>query len=165
MRFRSRLPALLFVLPWLAVAETLPLKLDRTFKRLPPVDEPGVAFISAQRMVAQQGERLEASGEVELRQEGRLVKADHLLYEQDKRNVFADGNVSILQGATQVSGPSLRMNLDLDTGELAQPRFVFGDNAARGNAEVMVLDGRSRYTFRSAAYTTCPAGTTIGCCA
>jgi LPS-assembly protein len=160
MRFRSRLPALclLFVLPLGVVAETLPLKLDRTFKRLPPADEPGVAFISAQRMEAQQGDRLEASGEVELRQEGRLVKADHLLYEQDKRDVYADGNVSIVQGATQVSGPSLRMNLDLDTGELSQPRFVFGDNAARGAAEVMELDGRSRYTFRSAAYTTCPAG-------
>ncbi|WP_459721478.1 LPS-assembly protein LptD [Sideroxyarcus sp. TK5] len=160
MLFRSRLYALslLFALPCLAVAETLPLKLDRTFKRLPAQSEPGVAFISADSLEARQGDQLEASGKVELRQDGRVVKADHLLYEQEKQDVYADGNVSIMQGETVVNGPRLKMNLDLDVGEMAQPEFIIGENNARGTAAVMNLEGRQRQTFRSAVYTTCPAG-------
>ncbi|OHC82871.1 MAG: organic solvent tolerance protein [Sideroxydans sp. RIFOXYD2_FULL_59_7] len=160
MLFRPRLFALslLFALPCLAVAETLPLKLDRTFKRLPPQAESGVAFISAERLEARQGELMEATGKVELRQEGRVVKADHLLYEQDKQDVYADGNVSIVQGGTVMSGPKLKMNLDLDVGEMAQPEFFFGENNARGSAALMNLEGRHHQTFRSAVYTTCPAG-------
>ena len=160
MLFRSRPFALflLFVLPCLAVAETLPLKLDRTFKRLPPQSEPGVAFISADRLEARQGDQMEASGNVELRQEGRVVKADHLLYEQEKQDVYADGNVSIVQGETVMNGPKLKMNLELDVGEMAQPEFFFGENNARGTAAVMHMEGRNQQTFRSAVYTTCPAG-------
>ncbi|MHB1115884.1 LPS-assembly protein LptD [Sideroxydans sp.] len=160
MLFRSRLFALslLFTLTCPAVAETLPLKLDRTFKRLPAQDEPGVAFISAERIEARQGNQMEASGKVELRQEGRVVKADHLLYEQEKQNVYADGNVSIVQGETVMSGPKLKMNLDLDVGEMAQPEFFIGENDARGTAALLNMEGRNHQTFRSAVYTTCPAG-------
>ncbi|MDD2699910.1 MAG: LPS-assembly protein LptD [Sideroxydans sp.] len=160
MLFRSRLFALslLFALPWLAVAETLPLKLDRTFKRLPPPSEPGVAFISAERLESRQGDQMEATGNVELRQEGRVVKADHLLYEQEKQDVYADGNVSIVQGESVMSGPELKMNLEHDVGEMPQPEFIIGENNARGSAALMNLEGRNHQRFRSAVYTTCPAG-------
>ncbi len=160
MLFRSRTFALLllFTLPCLAVAETLPLKLDRTFKRLPPLAEPGVAFISADRLEARQGDLIEATGKVELRQEGQVVKADHLLYEQESQDVYADGNVSVVQGENVMNGPKLKMNLDLDVGEMAQPEFFLGENNARGTAAVMNMEGRSHQTFRSAVYTTCPAG-------
>ncbi len=101
---------------------------------------------------------MEATGKVELRQEGRVVKADHLLYEQEKQDVYADGNVSIVQGETVMSGPKLKMNLDLDVGEMAQPEFFIGENNARGTAVVMNMEGRQHQTFRTATYTTCPAG-------
>lgn len=160
MPIRSRLFALflLFILPGLACAESLPLKLDRTFKRLPPLDEPGVIFISAQRLEARQGDQLEASGKVELRQDGRVVKADHLLYQQEKQDVHADGNVSIVQGTTVMSGPWLKMNMELDVGEMAQPEFLIGENNARGHAAGMTMQGRNRQILHSAVYTTCPAG-------
>lgn len=160
MLFRSRLFALslLFILPGLAVAETLPLKLDRTFKRLPAQAEPSVAFISAERIEARQGDQMEASGMVELRQEGRVVKTDHLLYEQEKQNVYADGNVSIVQGETVMKGPKLKMNLELDVGEMEQPEFFIGENHARGSAALLNMEGRNHQIFRSAVYTTCPAG-------
>ncbi len=160
MLFRPRLYAfsLLLVLPNLAAADPLPLKLDRTFNRLPAQSEPGVAFISADRLEARQGEQMEASGKVELRQEGRVVKADHVLYEQDSQDVYADGNVSITQGETVMNGPSLKMNLDKDVGQMSEPEFFFGENNARGSAATMELEGRNHQTFRSATYTTCPAG-------
>jgi len=160
MLFRSSLIAcsLLFVLPPLAHAETLPLRLDRTFKQLPPPADTGVAYLSAQRMETHQGKQIEASGEVELRQDGRVVNADHLTYEQDTQQVFAEGHVRIEQADTRVSGPTLRLDMEQHTGVMEQPQFVLGEQAARGQAERVEMAGDSRYTFHSAAYTTCPAG-------
>lgn len=160
MLFRSRLIAcsLLFVLSHPAQAESLPLKLDRTFKRLPPSTGPGVAFISAQRVETRQDERVEASGDVELRQEGRVVNADHLIYEQVEQQVHADGNVRIEQVDTRMSGPSLHLDLAQNTGEMEQPSFMLGAQAARGDAQRMELKDRHRYTLYGASYTTCPAG-------
>lgn len=157
---RSRLFALflLSALPCLAVAETLPLKLDRTFKMLPPPSEPGAAFISAQRMETRQGKQIEASGEVELRQVGRVINADHLIYEQAEQKVDAEGHVRIEQAATRISGPTLHLDLKQNTGVMEQPQFVLGDRDARGHAERLEIEGRNRYTLHASAYTTCPAG-------
>ena len=160
MLFRSSLIAcsLLFVLPPLAHAETLPLRLDRTFKQLPPPADTGVVYLSAQRMETRQGKQIEASGEVELRQDGRVVNADHLTYEQDTQQVYAEGHVHIEQADTQVSGPTLHLDLEQHTGVMEQPQFVLGEQAARGHAQRVEMDGKNRYTFHSASYTTCPAG-------
>ncbi|MFA7299621.1 MAG: LPS-assembly protein LptD [Sideroxydans sp.] len=160
MLFRLRLIAcsLLIVLSCPAHTETLPLRLDRTFRMLPPPSEPGVAFISAQRMETRQGEQVEASGEVELRQDGRVINADHLIYEQGKQQLDAEGNVRIEQAATQMSGPALHMDMKQNTGVMEQPQFILGEQAARGRAESVEMEGNNRYTLHSAAYTTCPAG-------
>ncbi len=160
MLFRSRLIAcsLLVALSCPVFAETLPLRLDRTFRMLPPPSEPGVAFISAQRMETRQGEQIEASGEVELRQDGRVINADHLIYEQGKQKVDAEGHVRIEQAATRMSGPALHLDLKQNTGVMEQPQFILGEQAARGHAERMEIEGSNRYTLHASAYTTCPAG-------
>lgn len=160
MLFRLRLIAcsLLIVLSCPADAGTLPLRLDSTFRMLPPSSEPGAAFISAQRIETHEGKQIEASGEVELRQDDRVISADHLIYEQDKQQVDAEGKVRIEQADTQVSGPSMHLNMELNTGVMEQPQFVLGEQAARAHAERMEMAGKNRYTLYSAAYTTCPAG-------
>ncbi|MDP2759445.1 MAG: LPS-assembly protein LptD [Sideroxyarcus sp.] len=160
MLLRSRLIAcsLLFTLACPADAGTLPLRLDRTFRMLPPSSEPGAAFISAQRIETHEGEQIEASGEVELRQDDRVISADHLIYQQDKQQVDAEGNVRIEQADTQVGGPTLHLDMEQGTGVMEQPQFVLGEQAARAHAERMEMAGENRYTLYSAAYTTCPAG-------
>ncbi|GAB1233170.1 LPS-assembly protein LptD [Ferrigenium sp. UT4] len=157
-RSRAIACSLLLMVPVQAAAESLQLRLDRTFKRLPPPVEPGAAFVSAQRIEARQGDLIEASGDVELRQDGRVVNADQITYAQKRQQVFARGHVRLEQASTEVSGPSLQMDMEQDTGVMEQPQFVLGDHAARGHAEQMEMAGENRYTFHSAAYTTCPAG-------
>ncbi len=160
MLFRSRLLvcSLLFALSQTVYAETLPLRLDRTFRMLPPAAEPGAVFISAERMETRQGKQIEADGKVELRQEGRFVSANHLTYEQDRQQVDAVGNVRIEQADTKVSGPALHLDLEQNTGVMEQAEFILGAQAARGQAERVELAGTSRYSLHGAAYTTCPAG-------
>ncbi len=156
-RLRLLACSILLASPLLARAETLPLKMDRTFQQLPPSEE-GAAFVSAKEMETQQGERIEARGEVELRQAGRVVNADHLIYEPGRQQVYADGNVRLEQSALEVTGPRLQLELEPDTGTMEQPEFVLGEHAARGHARQAEMQGNNRYLFHSATYTTCPAG-------
>src|SRR5664279_1117710 len=80
-----------------AEESALPLKLDRTFKRHPASSEGTAAFINAQHVEAKKGEQLEASGDVELRQNGQVIEAGHLLYGQESKDVLAEGAVRLEQ--------------------------------------------------------------------
>ncbi len=163
MRFRFSPVVLLllgmFPLPGHAENAPLPLKLDRTFKKHPAAaSEDTAAFINAQHVEAKKGEQLEASGDVELRQNGQVISAGHLVYGQESKDVLAEGSVRIEQPGLVATGPVLTLNLDTDLGEMSQPQFEFSENHARGSAETMHILGKKNYTFDDATYTTCPAG-------
>jgi LPS-assembly protein len=136
----------------------LPLKMDRTFKRHPASSEETAAFINARHVEAKKDDQLEAYGDVELRQNGQVVKTEHLLYGQASKDVLAEGSVRFEQGGLVVTGPVLKLNLDSDLGEMSQPKYEFSENHARGSAKVMHIAGKKNYTFDDATYTTCPAG-------
>lgn len=162
MRFRFSLFAfsLFGVFPLFGHAEEVPppLKLESKINLSPSTANDTTAFISAQSVKAQKDRQLEATGAVELRQSYQIIKADHLLYEQESQDVYADGSVSIEQKGTMVTGPSLKLNLDSNIGEMTQPQFQFSENRSRGTAETMHIESKMNYTFDDATYTTCPAG-------
>ncbi len=162
MRFRFS-PVLLLVLglfplPGHAEDAPLPLKLDRNIKKRPTTSEGTAAFISADHVEAQKDEYLEAYGNVELRQNGQVISADHLRYGQVSKDVLAEGSVRIEQNGAVLRGPVLNLNLDSDLGEMNQPQYEFSENHSRGTASVLHIEGRKNYTFDDATYTTCPAG-------
>jgi LPS-assembly protein len=136
----------------------LPLKLDRTFNKHPAASEGTAAFISADHVEAKKGEQLEAYGNVELRQNGQVISAEHLRYGQVSKDVLAEGSVRLEQNGAILRGPVLKLNLDSELGEMTRPEYEFGENHARGNAETLHIAGRKNYTFDAATYTTCPAG-------
>jgi LPS-assembly protein len=148
----------LFPLSGRAEDAALPLKMDRTFKRHPVSAEGTAAFINARHVEAKTGDQLEAYGDVELRQNGQVVRTEHLLYGQESKDVLAEGMVRFEQAGLTVTRPVLRLNLDSDIGEMIQPQFEFSENHSRGNAKVMHIEGKKNYSFDDATYTTCPAG-------
>lgn len=149
---------LLGVFPLLshAAEAALSLKLDRTFKMLPAATAGTTAFINANHVEAKKGEQLEAYGNVELRQSGQVIGAEHLLYGQESKDVLAEGSVRIEQPGSVVTGPLLKMNLDTNIGDMSHPQFEFSENHARGTAETMHIAGKKNYVFDDAIYTTCP---------
>lgn len=162
MRFRPP-PVLLLLSAMLPLAghaadAPLPLKLDRSFKKLPPAAEGAAAFINADHVEARKDDQLEAYGNVELRQSGEVISTEHLRYGQVTKDVLAEGGVRIEQGGAILRGPVLRLNLDTDIGEMSQPQFEFSENHSRGAASMLHIAGRKNYFFDDASYTTCPAG-------
>ena len=162
MRFSSPL-VLLFLLGSLplhghAEDAPLPLKLDTNFKKQPVTSNENAAFINAQHVEATKDNQLEASGNVELRQNGQVITADHLLYGQESKAVLAEGGVRIEYGGAVLRGPVLNLNLDTDTGEMSKPEYEFSENHARGGADTLHITGKKNYSFDDATFTTCPAG-------
>lgn len=134
-----------------------PLRLERKINLSPSAADNTTAFVSAQSVKVQKDKQLEATGAVELRQSDQVIKADHLLYEQESQDIHADGSVSLEQKGAMVAGPSLKLNLDSNIGEMNQPQFRFSENHSRGTAETLHIESKTNYAFDDATYTTCPA--------
>lgn len=138
--------------------EPLQLRLETTFGVLPRGNNDAPAFLSARRLEGQKGNRIEASGDAELRRNGQAIIADRLIYQQDSREVVADGAVRIEQNGDVLSGMHLEYNLDSRVGDLTHADYRLAESNARGSAENVHMDGKGNYFFRKVTYTTCPAG-------
>ncbi len=141
-----------------AEGDVLRLKLDRTFMNLPKSNEETPAFISAQRLEGQTENQIVASGEVELRKRGHAVFADRVVYQQNSKELVADGAVRIVQNGIQMQGPHVKLNLDTNIGDMTKPVFQLAANNSRGSADILHMEGRQKYTVQNVAYTICPIG-------
>ncbi len=162
MRFRFFLISLavLFVFSPVTLAQDAPppKKTDRSSKKSSTKDKASPTVITADSVEAKQNQVLEATGNAELRKDDQMIRADHLLFLQQSNELFADGAVRIENSDTSVSGPSLKLNMNNNTGEMAQPSFTLNDSDTRGSAEVLRIEGKQLYNFEKASYTSCPAG-------
>lgn len=138
--------------------ETLLLKLDRTFMELAKTRAATPTFISAQRLEGLKESRIEAIGDAELRKPGQSIRADHLLFLQDSQQLIAEGAVRLEQDGNVITGPSMKLNLETNIGEMQQAKLQFADNQARGTADTMHIEGMDKYVLTNASYTTCPIG-------
>ncbi|MBA4381465.1 MAG: LPS-assembly protein LptD [Sideroxydans sp.] len=134
----------------------IPLKVDRTFNRLPASEEQTSAFFIADQIDSKHGEKLIARGNAELRQDGQVVTSDILTYDEVSKDLIAEGGVRIEQGDTTVVGPKLQMNMDSNIGDMQEPRFTFAETGGRGSADVAHIASRKEYELEGATYTTCP---------
>ena len=162
MRFRFFLLSLsvLYALSPASQAQDTPLpqKPDRPAKKSSAKNDKASTVITADSLEARQDQMLEATGNAEIRKDDQLIRADHLFFLQESKELFADGSVHIEQKGAEMTGPSLRLNLDSNTGEMVKPSFTLSDANVRGGAEVMRIRGKKKFSFERATYTSCPAG-------
>ncbi|MES1981259.1 MAG: LPS-assembly protein LptD [Pseudomonadota bacterium] len=150
--------SLLFMFVSAAHAEdSLQLQIDPSFMNPVGKEEAMPIFISAERLEGEKGRQIEASGKVELRTHGQAISADRLIYQQDSRDLVAEGRVRIEQDGNVLSGPRLQLNLETNMGDISKPEFYFRDNNARGSAATIHIQNRQNYVLRDVSYTTCPA--------
>lgn len=120
--------------------------------------ESDAAVIEADKLVAQKGGQIEATGDATLNQGGKSIQADRLIYQQNTHELDARGAVILEEGGNVMSGPGLRYNLDSSAGEMQQPEYYLKENDSRGSADVLRMQDSEHYTLENATYTTCPAG-------
>jgi LPS-assembly protein len=121
-------------------------------------DAPATSFGRADRMSSRQtpeGAVTVLDGAAELRQSGTLLHADQIRYNQGSSEVEAIGNVTVDQGETRIVGPSLKLQLDTDTGVFESPTYALPVNGGRGRADRIEMKGRGRFLLSNATFSTC----------
>lgn len=140
-----------------AKADTLVLRMDKTFSALAKPAQETPLYIGADRLQSLKDSRVEAMGNAVLRMPGQSVKADHISYVEDTKDLDAQGSVLLNQDGNTMSGPHLNLNLDTDIGAMEHPAFYLAENGGHGSADMMHIHDRQHYTLDNATYTTCPA--------
>jgi len=120
-------------------------------------DDNSAIFLRADRIQSFGQKQVDAFGKVELRTRGETVLAEHLLYDVDDQTIYANGDVTLRQGADWVSGPELKFKRDTATGYFIKPHFFVAEAGGRGDAERIDFTGPNTYDVTNGRYTTCVA--------
>lgn len=164
---RLTLASVLFaLLAWAPVhAEELPLALKRDTGLLgsQAAGDEGPLFLSADRVQSISPDVIEASGKVEARKSGQNFFADKLRYDHVEGQIEAEGNIRLEQANLILTGGTLKLKLDDNTGLLTDPRYRILPTegrriTGRGQAESLNFLGQNKFNARDATYTTCSPG-------
>ncbi|HRK77974.1 MAG TPA: LPS-assembly protein LptD [Thiobacillus sp.] len=140
-----------------AAANGLALKKDVELAGSAAAGKAGPLFVTADRIESTAANVIEASGHVEARQAGQNFFANWLRYDTTLSQVEARGQVRLEQAALQVTGDTLKFNLDDYSGELTQPVYRFPSQQGRGNADRIEFIDENHFKLQDATYTTCSA--------
>ena len=97
-----------------------------------------------------------ASGNVEFRRGGLVIRGDRLSYDQAQDLAAARGNVRISQGGSVWSGPELQLYVQRFEGFFVEPQFEFTQLGAGGRAQRIEFLDSARSRALRAEYTSCP---------
>ncbi len=142
--------------------EALRLKLERQLKLTAERPERDSAkFLEADHIEGQQDKSIVATGNVVMRQRGATIRADRVDYSVAEQMALATGSVRLERGGDSATGPSLRYNLDTDTGNMDSPVFEFPKTperktSSRGQAAMALLEPDQKSRLVRAEYTSCP---------
>lgn len=162
----SLMPALFVLLAWTPVhAEepSLVLKRDTELLGSQAAGEEGPLFLSADQIQTISPEVIEATGKVEARKAGQNLFADRLRYDHSREQVEAEGSIRLERQDLVVTGSTLKLRLDDNTGLMTDPRYRIlptdeRRSGARGEADTLELLGQNKFAAKHATYTTCAPG-------
>ena len=160
-RFSSPIVLLICFLAHGAAADELGLKLKIQPALIPYSegrDQPTPMFLEADRLQGHQDRELEAEGNVSLRKRGAAVFSDYLYYAFPERELTVTGHVRFEKEGDVVTGEKMFYNLDSESGYLEKPAYMFQQFRARGRADRMVMESRTKVRVDKATYTNCDVG-------
>ncbi|MBL8517451.1 MAG: LPS-assembly protein LptD [Betaproteobacteria bacterium] len=125
--------------------------------------KPGPRVITAGHVTGVLGQTATATGGVTLSQDGLLIQADTVTYEEPIDKVTAIGRVTMDRDGDKVEGRHLELRLSDQIGTLDKPSFYLPVKDTRrqeawANASRVHMEGEDRERFTDASYSTCKPG-------
>jgi len=160
-RFVSPIVLLICLIARVAVADEPGLKLTIQPALIPYSegrDDITPMFLESDRMQGHQQRELEAEGNVSLRKRGAAVFSDYLYFAFPERELTVSGHVRFEKEGDVITGEKLFYNLDSSSGYFEKPSYNFQQLRARGSAERMVMESRTKMQVVKATYTNCEVG-------
>lgn len=125
-------------------------------------DKPPV-YIVADKIDGTTSVETTATGNVDVQTGERRLTSDRLIYREGGNEVEAFGNVVLTAPGERISGPHMKLKLDEDVGTFDAPSYSTNRinstdpaGTAHGKAAQLDFEGKDKYRFRDATYTTCP---------
>ncbi|WP_019559079.1 LPS-assembly protein LptD [Thioalkalivibrio sp. ALE12] len=119
--------------------------------------EGGLTEIDADQ-VRRDGERISASGNVQLFEGGQRLDTEFLEYDRATGTARTEGDTRLFDGDLLLHTEGGEYRLDAETGEFRRIDFLVQSIPARGHAALGVQHAPHRHDFEEAEYTTCPVG-------
>ncbi|WP_018873401.1 LPS-assembly protein LptD [Thioalkalivibrio sp. ALJ16] len=119
--------------------------------------EGGLTDIDAD-FIRRDGERISATGNVQLFESGRRLDTDFLEYDRASGTARTEGDTRLFDGDLLLHTEGGEYRLDAQTGEFRRIDFLVQSIPARGSAARGVQHDPDRHDFEDAEYTTCPVG-------
>jgi len=96
-----------------------------------------------------------AKGDVDLKEGTRSLRADYVLYNDNTKDVTAEGNVIFWEEEDRVECDRLQINLDTKKGTLKNAKIFIKQGNFYIAGKDMEKVGESQYTMRKGEFTTC----------
>lgn len=113
-------------------------------------------FTRSQRLEGDTDNAITLSGDAEVRRNDVILKGTRIHYDRVGEVLDAEGSVRLLREGSVVTGPSLRLNLDTDSGSFAEPEFYVAATGGSGKASEARFLSKTRTTLYDAMYSGCP---------
>jgi len=113
-------------------------------------------FVRGQVVKGQSNSVLTVQGEAVVRRHDIVVQADRLSFDQNTKEVQAQGQVLINRQGDRYTGDSLNIDTANNTGLFLKAEFSLRLNDARGDAQRVEFLDRDNTVISNARYSTCP---------
>jgi LPS-assembly protein len=87
-----------------------------------------------------------------------VLRGDRIDYSVPDDEVTVTGNARVFRGGTVVTGPSLKLRLDAQTGRMPDARFSYAPLGGRGTCTLLEFLGEDKSRLTDAIYTNCAPG-------
>lgn len=143
-------------LPAFAQDKALSLKVDGSLLGGDPIPDDKATYISADKLTGDGSNETLLEGNVELRRNDLILRADRLRYSPFSDRAVAQGNLLVEQTDLSVTGPSGSVKLGSREGQIDKPLFEVKNIKGKGSADSLTFDGVDTLTLENPNYTVCP---------
>ncbi len=143
--------------PAFAAEDAPALNTGQSFAAAQDAAEQIPVYVEADRLEGKGDSQIEAAGNAILRKGEQSIRADRLLYFQDRQELEAQGSVRLEQEGSVITGPELKLNLDTDSGSMTKPNYILTETGGRGAADILHIQDKQHFSLDNPTYTTCPA--------
>jgi LPS-assembly protein len=113
-------------------------------------------FLIADSIELDEQNRVVLKGGAQIRRIDAVVKGDRIDYDRQSGALEVRGNGLMMRDATIIRAPSLRYNVNDESGEIDHPRFWLGDTGGAGWAEQAQVYDRNHMRLTEVTYSGCP---------
>ena len=129
-------------------AEVTVLKLDDQLRVGKPIpDSEALTFSFSDEIDGVVDRQMNLKGRAQIRRNDTVIKADEINYDPDTDIANLIGNVELIKGTTQFSGPRARFKVDAREGEMDKPKYELRDVRGRGQANRLTIETADVFLF------------------